>query len=681
MTTHPAFRRGASALLAIATSVALMTIAGSAGAAPPAPTAVTASPFPDLPSITLTPIVTSGLGFPVAITNAADGSGRLFLTDKSGFIRIWNGSQLLSTPFLDVSALISMGAEQGLLSVAFHPNYASNGFFYVYYTDTASPTYNLVIARYHVSAGDPNQADPNSAMIVLQVPHPINTNHNGGQLQFGADGYLYIGTGDGGSGGDPPNNAQTLSILLGKLMRIDVDGGSPYAIPPTNPFVGMAGARPEIWAYGLRNPWRYSFDRLTHDLYIGDVGQNLYEEVDFQPAGSLGGQNYGWHLMEGFHCYTPSTNCNDGSLTLPVVEYAHGPGCSVTGGYVYRGSQYPQLWGVYFYSDYCSGDISGLVHNCDGSWTTTPLLSSGFNVSAFGEDEAGEIYVANLGGGVYKITSTASHLAPAAAGMGPMSAIAGDPGFTLTVNGSGFGPDSVVRWKGANRTTTLVCPTQLAAFIPSSDLTTAGTATVTVFNPAPGGGTSSGMTFNINPHFLDVPLGYWAAAQIDKLINDGVSAGCGGRMFCPEAAVTRAQMAVFLLRSKNGPAYNPPAATGTVFTDVPASSFAAAWIEALSAAQVTGGCGGGKYCPSDAVTRAQMSVFLLRTLHGSSFTPPPATGTVFTDVPASSFAAAWIERLSAEGLTAGCGNGMFCPTLTVTRAQMAVFMVATFALP
>jgi len=679
MTTLPAIRRGASAQLAIATSLVLMAIAGSANATPAAPAA--RAPLPDLPSITLTPVVTSGLGTPVAITNAGDGSGRLFITDQMGYIRIWTGSQLLATPFLDVHAIITAGGEQGLLSVAFHPNYASNGFFYVYYTDQSSPTYNLTIARYHVSAGDPNRADPSSAMIVLQVPHPINTNHNGGQLQFGADGYLYIGTGDGGSGGDPPNNSQTLSVLLGKLLRIDVDGGSPYAIPPSNPFVGVPGARPEIWAYGLRNPWRYSFDRVTHDLFIGDVGQNLYEEIDFQPAASTGGQNYGWHLMEGFHCYNPATNCNDGTLTLPVVEYAHGPGCSVSGGYIYRGSQYPQLYGVYFYSDYCSGDISGLVHNCDGSWTTTPLLDTTMNIVAFGEDEAGEMYVDDIAGGVYKITATTANLAPAAASMGPGSAIAGDPALNLIVTGSGFGPNSVVRWNGSNRTTVLDCPTELFAFIPASDLTTAGTATVTVFNPTPGGGTSSGLTFHINPHFLDVPLGYFAASQIDKVVADGVSAGCGSRMFCPADPVTRAQMSVFLLRSKNGSSYNPPPATGMVFTDVSASSFAAAWIEALAAAQVTTGCGGGNYCPGDAVTRAQMSVFLLRTLHGSAFTPPPATGTVFSDVSATSFAAAWIERLASEGLTAGCGGGKFCPTSTVSRAQMAVFMVATFALP
>jgi glucose/arabinose dehydrogenase len=287
-------------------------------------------PLRAAPQIDLQPVAV-GLANPVAITNAGDGSGRLFITLQAGRIVIYDGTRVLPTPFLDITPLVSSGGERGLLSVAFHPNYRTNGVFFVDYTNTDG---NTVIARYSVSQ-DANIADPNSAAILLTITQPF-ANHNGGQLQFGPDGYLYIGMGDGGSGGDPSNNAQNLGTLLGKILRIDVDGASPYAIPADNPFVGVPSTLPEIWAYGLRNPWRFSFDRLTGDLFIADVGQDSWEEVDFQPAGSQGGENYGWRLMEGNHCYNPPTNCDPGGLTPPILEYEHGTndanGCSISGG-------------------------------------------------------------------------------------------------------------------------------------------------------------------------------------------------------------------------------------------------------------------------------------------------------------------------------------------------------------
>jgi glucose/arabinose dehydrogenase len=283
------------------------------------------------PQIDLQPVA-SGLANPTAITHAGDGSGRLFITLQAGRIVIYSGISILASPFLDITSLVASGGERGLLSVAFHPNYRNNGVFFVDYTNTAG---DIVIARYSVSQ-DPNVADPNSAAILLTIPHPNFANHNGGQLQFGPDGYLYIGVGDGGSAGDPSNHGQSLDTPLGKLLRIDVNGAPPYAIPGDNPFVRVMGALPEIWAYGLRNPWRFSFDRSTNDLFIADVGQDSWEEVDFQPAGQ-GGQNYGWRLMEGNHCFNPSSNCNPGGLTLPILEYEHGPGdsigCSISGGY------------------------------------------------------------------------------------------------------------------------------------------------------------------------------------------------------------------------------------------------------------------------------------------------------------------------------------------------------------
>jgi glucose/arabinose dehydrogenase len=347
------------------------------------------------------PVVT-GLSSPVAITHAGDGSGRLFIILQAGRIVIFDGAQVLSPPFLDISALVLSGGERGLLGAAFHPNYVGNGFFYVSYTDAAGDS---VIARYSVSV-DPNRADSASGVILLTITQPFS-NHNGGQLQFGPDGYLYISIGDGGSGGDPQNNGQNLGNLLGKILRIDVDTAFPFAIPADNPFVGVAGVREEIWSYGLRNPWRFSFDRLTGDLFIGDVGQASWEEVDFQLATSTGGENYGWRRMEGSSCFNPPTNCNDGTLVLPILQYDHTLGrCSVTGGYRYRGSANPDLEGIYFYGDYCTGRIWGAKEDGLGGWTTTELLDTPFLISTFGEDESGELYVADLSspnGVIYQI--------------------------------------------------------------------------------------------------------------------------------------------------------------------------------------------------------------------------------------------------------------------------------------
>ncbi len=363
------------------------------------------------------PVIT-GLSSPVDITHAGDGSGRLFIVLQGGRIVIFDGVQILSPPFLDITSLVSSGGERGLLGAAFHPNYVGNGFFYVSYTDTAGAS---VIARYSVSL-DPNRADPTSGVIILTIPQPFS-NHNGGQLHFGPDGYLYIGVGDGGSGGDPQNNGQDLGTLLGKILRIDVDSGLPFTVPPDNPFVGIVGARDEIWSFGLRNPWRFSFDRLTGDMFIGDVGQNSWEEVNFQPSTSTGGENYGWRLMEGNSCFNPATNCNNGTLTLPILVYDHGVGCSVTGGYRYRGSKNPNLNGLYLYGDFCTGLIWGAQEDGLGGWNTTVLLDTNFSISTFGEDESGEIYFAHLSatnGAIYQVvqSTTSANSASASSGGG-----------------------------------------------------------------------------------------------------------------------------------------------------------------------------------------------------------------------------------------------------------------------
>ncbi len=369
---------------------------------------VTAPPPGPLPQISLA-VVAGGFVSPVHVTHAGDGSGRIFVVEQAGRIRILDNVAVLPTSFLDLASInpprLIAGGEQGLLSVAFPPGFAAKGHFYVNYT--RAPDGATVVARYRVSAGDANVADPASEAVILTIPQPF-ANHNGGQLAFGPDGYLYIGMGDGGSGGDPQNNGQSPGALLGKLLRIDVESGAaPYAVPPDNPFVGVAGFRPEIWALGLRNPWRFSFDRGTGDLYIGDVGQNAFEEVDFQPAGSPGGQNYGWNIMEGDSCYPPGTaGCNRTGLALPVFVYAHVPECSVTGGHVYRGSAFPPLQGIYLFGDYCSGRIWGLRRN-GTAWDNMGLLTTpALNISTFGEDEEGNVYVANhTGGEIRKILS------------------------------------------------------------------------------------------------------------------------------------------------------------------------------------------------------------------------------------------------------------------------------------
>jgi glucose/arabinose dehydrogenase len=344
--------------------------------------------------------VASGLQLPVDIQNADDGSGRLFIVEKPGRIRILQNGQLLPTPFLDISSEVrSSGSEQGLLGLAFHPDCAQNGLFFVNYIDLDG---NTVIARFQVSAQNPNQADPSSEAHLIQVKQPF-ANHNGGGMVFGPDGYLYLGLGDGGSGGDPLGNAQSTNTLLGKLLRIDVDHGDLYAIPPDNPFANGGGSG-EIWAFGLRNPWRFSFDHTTGDLYIGDVGQSSWEEIDFLPAGSLGGTNFGWNYREGLHAYQDQLPAGVKPVD-PVVEYGHDQGCAVTGGVVYRGQELPAWRGIYLYSDYCSGLVWGLL-NVDGHWQTQLLFRTGLNVSSFGQDQSGEVYLADYGGGaIYRLQS------------------------------------------------------------------------------------------------------------------------------------------------------------------------------------------------------------------------------------------------------------------------------------
>lgn len=360
---------------------------------PPSPTATLPPAFPDPAGYLWTPVI-SGLVLPVDIQNAGDGSGRLFIVEKRGRILVSKDNQLMPAPFLDIVGKVdSLNSEQGLLGLAFHPDYAHTGLIFVNYTDLNG---NTVIARFHVSADDPNRVDPASEVDLLHVDQPY-ANHNGGGLAFGPDGFLYIGLGDGGLGGDPLGNGQNLHTLLGKMLRIDVDHGDPYAIPADNPFA-QGGGLPEIWAYGLRNPWRFSFDSQTGGLYIADVGQDAWEELDVLPAGTPGGINFGWSYYEGNHPYKDQPPAN-ASFTFPVAEYSHTDGCSVTGGYVYRGATLPEWQGIYFFGDYCTGTLWGMLKDGQGNWQVRNLFSTSKQITTFGADQAGEIYLADYRSG------------------------------------------------------------------------------------------------------------------------------------------------------------------------------------------------------------------------------------------------------------------------------------------
>ncbi|MDQ4074733.1 MAG: PQQ-dependent sugar dehydrogenase [Chloroflexota bacterium] len=355
-------------------------------------------PPPETVIFELVPFITEGLSKPTAVTHAGD--ERLFVLERGGLIRVvLADGEVLPEPFLDLQQYVAGdNIEQGLLGLAFHPEYAKNGYFYVDYTNVDG---NTVISRFQVRSDNPNIADETSEFVILTIEQPSEM-HNGGQLAFGPDGYLYIGVGDGGGGGNSSQNGQALGTLLGKILRIDVDGATPYAIPSDNPFVGVPGALEEIWAYGLRNPWRFSFDRNTGDIYIGDVGEGQSEEIDFQPADSGGGKNYGWAVMEGRHCFEPPEGCDRSGLIEPIWEYGREQGVAVIGGYVYRGKRYPSLRGDYFFGDWGTGKVWRLRKEADG-WRVLYSVLSNDTLFSFGEDVGGEVYVAGMSGTLYRL--------------------------------------------------------------------------------------------------------------------------------------------------------------------------------------------------------------------------------------------------------------------------------------
>jgi len=534
-------------------------------------------------------LVASGLNQPIVITNAGDASGRIFIAERAGVIRILTNGSLNSTPYLDMQSIVdsASGGERGLLALAFHPQYESNGYFYTVHTNASG---SLVLSRFTVSSGDPNQANFSSRVELLVIPHPTYANHNGGTLAFGQDGYLYWSTGDGGGGGDPFNNAQNLGALLGKILRLDVDSASPYAIPATNPFYNNPNPaiRKEIWAYGLRNTWRFSFDRLTHDMYIGDVGQSNREEIDFQPANSQGGENYGWNVMEGSVCYNSAT-CDQSNKILPVAEYTHALGCSVTGGYIYRGSVYPSLQGHYFYADYCQGVFFELHYTNANSWVSTQLLDTAYGVSTFGEDESGELYFSDyFGGAIYKL--------------GYLDTTFSDVPFDYPY----WNEIEILYQNGF----TAGCNTAPLEFCPDAVMNRAQMAVFTLrgekgnnYLPPP----APWDTFSD-----DWTPGPWAEQWAEGMYASGLTAGCSVSpvLFCPWEQTPREQMAVFGLRLKYGSAYMPPTATGNVLADMTDLNYwATSWVEQayadvlIPACGTDAGSGKPKFCPKALITR------------------------------------------------------------------------------
>ncbi len=374
------------------TLIALFSACGGASAPPPPP-----------------PPPSSGLGLadigtfsvPVFVAAPTGDNARIFVVEKAGAIRIVKQGSTLSAPFLDLRGKVSTGSEQGLLGLAFHPGYATNGLFVVNYTD---PDGDTKVSLFRISASEPDRADPSSEQVILTVTQPFS-NHNGGMVAFGPDGQLYIGMGDGGSGGDPQGNGQKRSTLLGKMVRLTVSAAGQVTIPGDNPFVGQTGTRPEIWSLGLRNPWRFSFDRATGDLYIGDVGQGDREEIDAVSLAASKGANFGWNTMEGKGCFGGGS-CDRTGLVLPVVDYPHtGGACAVTGGYVYRGTAISGLAGTYFYADYCRGWVRSfrLANGAATEEREWPDLVANGQITGFGQDAAGELYLATAGGRVAKI--------------------------------------------------------------------------------------------------------------------------------------------------------------------------------------------------------------------------------------------------------------------------------------
>ncbi len=515
--------------------------------------------------------VTGGLSSPLGVTHAGDGSDRLFVVQRGGRVRVVKSGRLQSSPFLDISSRIAAGGERGLLGLAFHPEFETNGYLYVYYT---RPGGDLRISRLTANTAR-THASLTTEYVLLTIDHP-RSNHNGGALAFGSDNHLYIATGDGGGAGDPDENGQDKSTLLGKILRINPDGTGAgphnhYSIPADNPFAGATAGRDEIWDYGLRNPWRITFDRATGDLYIADVGQGRREEVNLEDAADPGGNNYGWDVMEGSLCFEPSSGCSLAGDTLPVAQYSHNLGCSITGGYVYRGS-HRDLRGLYVYGDFCSGRLWTM--NANGSGETL-RRDTGLMISSFGESESGELFVTDLSGALYRVIA---------------------PEFTDIASSSFLDAIHWIYYEGI----TVGCGN--GRYCPSSPVTREQMAIFLVrgFNHP---STST-------DYFTD-DEGLSGESAINALREANITSGCGSpTLYCPKRSVSREEMAIFLVKEQN----LPLAPAGTDYFDDDDGRSGESSINALAHAGQTGGCGTRKYCPTASVTRGQMAAFLRRAL-------------------------------------------------------------------
>ena len=465
---------------------------------------------------------------PVHVTHAGDGSNRLFVSGQAGVVWIVENGERRADPFLDISDIVrDEDGEQGFFSIEFHPNYQENGYFYAVYTD--QPNGDNILARFSVSPDDPNRAEAGSLQELIRIPDRL-ANHNGGDIGFGADGYLYYGTGDEGGRGDPRDNAQDPQSLFGKMLRIDVDNGDGYAIPADNPFVDDPSVLDEIWATGLRNPWRFSFDRQTGDLYIGDVGQDSWEEIDVEPAGSSGGLNYGWPIAEGFDCYPADvTDCDMSGLTPPVLVYSHEgepgerEGCSVTGGEVYRGQDYPFMDGVYIFADWCEGRIwAGYQDPIDG-WEKTELLDTFINWTSIGSDEQGELYGTDLiGGRLFRFTFSQANV-PSISTITPDRVDIGQDTTELTITGSGFNESTEALLDGSPVPTAFDGPEQVRASVAGVFFTMPGSFAVTVRN-GPEGGQSNAIILTVGDATFGDPAFEAVWSRTDRLVADGTVA-------------------------------------------------------------------------------------------------------------------------------------------------------------
>jgi glucose/arabinose dehydrogenase len=618
-------------------------------------------------SLQLENILTT-LSSPVFVTNAHDGSNRLFVVEQGGTIRVLQPGATTATVFLDITSRVLSGGERGLLGLAFHPYYKNTGRFFVYYTRQTDGA--IQIAEYHVSAADPNVADT-TERIIITIPHPVNSNHNGGTVVFGPDGYLYAGPGDGGSANDPPNNAQNINVLLGKILRLDIDhtnGAIPYAAPPDNPFVGVAGAD-EIYMVGMRNPYRFSFDRGgSHQLIIGDVGQGQWEEIDI---GQLGG-NFGWRIWEGNHCTNNDPGlCTPAGFVFPIAEYQHLSGrCSITGGYIYRGTRAIATQGDYIYGDYCTGEIFKLHGGVQSVLMDLPTNNV---LSGFGEDELGELYIVRLNGSLDRL---AESITPCLNPINPTSQSFPASGGTGTI--AVDAPPSCP-WSVTNNTPSLITVT--------SATSGSGYGFVTYSVSANSDTMLRNGTLSINGEnftvaqgaaFADVPTTHPFYNDIGKLSGRGVTVGTGNGNFSPDQPVLRQEMAAFIIRAVGD--FNPPMPVTQRYMDVPPENPFYAFIDEMAVRGITVGCDqdGLFYCPGDPVTREQMAAFILRAVGDPNPATPPSQR--FTDVSPMNGFYPFIDRLWVRGVTVGCGGTNFCPVNPVTRGQMAAFLVRAFNL-